>query len=232
MSTHSRNFAAIGVGFVLLLSPASLFADQLQMQNGDRYTGKVVSVTEESLVLQSDVLGKVTLPRNKIASLTFGDAKATNAAPPPAPSTAAVPTVSPNTANTNADLAAAFRNLGANTNFVQQIRQQMLAGSPEGGQKYDELVNGLMSGKLNLNDIRSQAKTSIDQINELKRDLGPDAGDALDSYLSILQNFVDETTTAPKPANPPVAPSANPPTTAPSGSQQPTFRDPALHDPH
>ena len=61
-------------------------------------------------------------------------------------------------------------------------------------------INGLMSGKLNLNDIRSQAKASIDQINELKRDLGPEAGDALDSYLSILQNFVDESAPAPKPA--------------------------------
>lgn len=224
MSTHSIIFAALKVGLVLLLSPVSLFADQLQMQNGDRYTGKVVSVTEDSLVLQSDVLGKVTLPRNKIASLTFGDAKATNAAPS-APVVAATPTVSPNTATTGADLAAAFRNLGADTNFVQQIRQQMLAGSPQGGQKYDELVNGLMTGKLNLYDIRSQAKASIDQINELKRELGPEAGDALDSYLNILQNFVNESAPPQLPTTKPLtAPSTNTVPAAPSSNQQ-TFRD-------
>jgi hypothetical protein len=150
------------------------------------------------------------LPRNKIASLSFGDAKATNAAPI-APPTASVN--SPNAATTNADLAAAFRVLGANTNFVQQVRQQMLAGSPEAAQKYDELVGGLMSGKLNLNDLRNQAKTSIDQINQLKHELGPDAGESLDDYLTILQNFVDQT--APAPASP-KKPLAVPPVTAPA----------------
>jgi hypothetical protein len=173
------------------------------MQNGDHYTGKVVSVTEDSLVLQSDVLGKVTLPRNKIQSLTFGDSKATNS-PTTAPVVTATPTPSPNTVTTNADLAAAFRSLGANTNFVQQIRQQMLAGSPEAGAKYDDLVAGLMSGRMNLNDLRTQAKASIDQINELKRGLGPEAGDALDSYLTILQSFVNESTPAPVPPKQPI----------------------------
>lgn len=225
MSAYSQKIATLGVGCVLILSPAPLSADQLEMQNGDHYTGKVLSVTEDSLVLQSDVLGKVTLPRSKISSLTFGDAKTANAAPA-APTVAAAPAVGPNAAATNADLAAAFRSLGANTNFVQQVRQQLLAGSPEAGQKYDELVGGLMSGKINLADLRSQAKTSIDQINQLKRELGPDAGDALDSYLSILQNFVDETTPTPAPAQKPVAVPSSPttPTAAPTGNPQ-TLRD-------
>lgn len=218
-SIHPRGIA-LWIICALALSALSLRADELQMQNGDHYTGKVLSVTEDSLVLQSDVLGKVTLPRSKIASLTFGDAKTANAAPA-APAVAAAPTITPNTATTNADLAAVLRSLGADTNFVQQVRQQLLAGSPEAGQKYDELVGELMSGKLNLEGLRSQAKTSIDQINQLKRELGPDAGDALDSYLSILQSFVDETTPAPASTQKPVAvPSASAPTAAPAGNPQ------------
>jgi hypothetical protein len=34
-----------------------LRVDQVQMQNGDRYAGKVVSMTANALVLQSDMLG-------------------------------------------------------------------------------------------------------------------------------------------------------------------------------
>jgi hypothetical protein len=191
-STRSH-FAAWAIG-ILTLASASLRADQLQMQNGDRYAGKILSVTSNSIVLESDVLGKVTLPRNKVSALMFGATAATNTAPA-LPSTFASAAPSPNAASTNADLSAALRGLGANTNFIQQVRKQMLAGAePAANQKYDELVGGLMSGKLDLNDLRNQAKSSIDQINQLKRELGPDAGDSLDSYLSILQNFVNETT--------------------------------------
>lgn len=162
------------------------------MQNGDRYSGRILSLTPDSVVLQSEILGKVTLPRNKVASLVIDNGRATNAAPIPRTVPVAV-AASPNAPTTNADLSAALRTLGANTNFIQQVRQQLLAGSPQAGQKYDELVGGLMSGKVNLNDLRAQAKSSIDQINELKRELGPDAGDSLDSYLDILQSFVNET---------------------------------------
>ncbi len=228
---------ALWMTCALIVSAASIHADQLQMQNGDRYTGKVLSVTEDSVVVQSDVLGKVTLPRNKITSLTFGETKITNTAPS-TPVAAAAPTITPNTATTNVDLVAAFRNLGANTNFVQQIRQQMLAGSPEGGQKYDELVSSLMSGQMDLAGLRKQAQSSIDQINELKQGLGPEAADSLDSYLTILQSFVNETA----PAATQVKPIAVPPTNsvravpsvpavpaepaAPSGQQ--TLRDPKI----
>ena len=82
-----------------------------------------------------------------------------------------------------------------------------------------------MSGKLNLNDLRSQAKASIDQINQLKRELGPEAGDALDDYLTILQNFVDESAPARPPAKPSAAPSTNGLPVAVTGTQQ-TLRDP------
>jgi hypothetical protein len=221
--TSPCNRAGFWTTIALVLATLSVRADQLQMQNGDRYTGKVVSVTEDSVVLQSDVLGKVTLPRNKIQTLNFGDAKAADPTPT-ASTTSSVPVNSPNAVTTNADLAAAFRRLGANTNFVQQVRQQMLTGSPQAAQKYDELVSGMMSGKLNLNDLRNQARASIDQMNELKRELGPEAGDALDDYLTILQNFVDESAPARTPVKPVTAPSTNALPVAVTGTQQ-TFRD-------
>jgi predicted ATP-grasp superfamily ATP-dependent carboligase len=104
--------------------------------------------------------------------------------------------------DTNVDLSAAFRQLGANTNFVGQIRQQMLAGNPEAARKYDELVSGLLSGQLNVSDVRQQAQTAAAQLRELKRQLGPEADDSLDGYLQVLDSFIKETANEPADAAP------------------------------
>jgi hypothetical protein len=213
MSSATRYRLAIWAAILLALTHASLRADQIQLQNGDRYAGKIVSMTSNSIVMESDVLGKVTLPRNKVTSMMFGASATTNSVAA-VPSLSTATAVSPKTPATTTDLSGALHNLGANTNFIQQVRQQMLTGAdPAANAKYDELVGGLMTGKVSLNDLRNQAKTSIDQINQLKKELGPDAGDQFDSYLSILQSFVNEapstTPTAPVVTATPAAPVAS-----------------------
>jgi len=105
-------------------------------------------------------------------------------------------------AGTNADFSAVLRNPDLNTNFIRQVREQMLAGSPEAADKYDEMVNDLMSGKMNMDDLRREAKSSADQLRELKRDLGSDAGDSIDAYLDVLDNFLAEIDTEPTNASP------------------------------
>src|SRR5882762_3155018 len=54
----------------------SAHADQVNMQNGECYIGKVVTLSNETVVVQSEVLGSLKVPKSKIASITFG----TNAA--------------------------------------------------------------------------------------------------------------------------------------------------------
>ena len=191
-----------GMIFACVAAPW-LHADLVEMQNGDRYAGKVLSVSADTVVLDSEMLGKITVLRKKVASLAFG----TNAVAPKAAANiivrasatanpaAAVPTAA--LANTNVDLSVALHRLGADTNFVGQIRQQMLAGSPEAAGKYDEMVNGLMSGQVNLDDLRSQAKSYADQLREMRRDLGPGSSDSIDAYLSVLDNFLRETASQP-----------------------------------
>jgi hypothetical protein len=152
------------------------------------------------------VLGKITVLRNKVVSLSFG----TNAVAPGAagnlaqPISTNLPTATAPAAavNTNMDLSAALRQLGANTNFVGQIRQQLLAGNPEANRKYDEMVGGLLSGQLSVNDIRQQAQSAATQLRELKRELGPDAGDSLDGYLQVLDSFIKESASEPASATP------------------------------
>src|SRR5688572_30331622 len=53
--------------------------DQVVMQNGDHYYGTVQSLTTNSLVLQSEVLGSVTLPRAKVKLVNFGTNASANA---------------------------------------------------------------------------------------------------------------------------------------------------------
>src|ERR1051325_5916669 len=172
----------------VLLCLAAIFfnvtirADELNMQNGDRYFGRIVSMSENTVVLQSDVLGKVNVPRTKVASISLG---ANTSAPKPvtnltrtvsAPTQTSVPATA---TQTNLDLSAALRGLGANTNFIAQIREQMLnTATPDTRAKYDETVAGLMSGNLNLNDIRRQARSSANQLRTMKKELGPEASDS------------------------------------------------------
>lgn len=198
-------FTWSGMILMLLVVPG-LRADVLEMQNGDRYSGKVVSVSPDTVVLNSPVLGKITVPRSKVVSLSFGtNAIASQATGHPAQAVSTnIPTATAPAAltNTNVDLSTAFRQLGANTNFVGQIRQQMLAGNPEAARKYDELVGGLLSGQLNVSDVRQQAQAAAAQLRELKRQLGPDADESLDGYLQVLDSFIKETANAPADAVP------------------------------
>ena len=191
-------------GMVLWFAAAvALRADVLEMQNGDRYSGQVLALSADTVVLHSEILGKINVPRGKVASLTFS----TNAAAAKAPSNAtsqpspsrSIATSSNAMANLHLDLAAALGQLDGDTNFIGQIRQQMFTGNPEAAGKFDEMVSGLFSGQLNLNDVRRQAESSAAQLRALKRDLGPEADDTLDGYLKILDAFVKEA--AAEPAN-------------------------------
>jgi predicted ATP-grasp superfamily ATP-dependent carboligase len=133
---------------------------------------------------------------------------ATNAARVAVPTN--LPVVAPAAAaNTNGEISALIRLLGANTNLIASVRQQFWAGSPEAAARYDEIVNGLLNGRMNLDDLHRQAGSCASQLRELKRDLGPEAGDAIDAYLSVLENFLKETapestnaTTRPKSSTP------------------------------
>jgi uncharacterized protein len=186
--------ALIGGVLALLLTAGWLRADQVEMQNGDRYVGDVLSLNSNTVVLQSEVLGTIRLPRVKVAVITLGStASAGSPALPLVTNTSARPLPIART-NTPPKASPGFAQLGANTNLIQQVQKQFLSGAgPEANDKFNELLGGLMSGKLSVEDIRAQAKTAVDQLRALKRDGGEDLGFATDAYLSILDHFLKET---------------------------------------
>jgi len=198
-------FVLAGMIFIFIAA-SRLRADEVDMQNGDRYIGTVLSVSGDAVVLKSEELGRITVPRKNVTAMAFG----TNAVAPKAASDAAAvsaPTnlpAAPSTSEltgTNADFSAAYHNLAADTNIVAQIRQQMLAGNPAATGKFDEMVNGLLDGSLNMNDLRREAQSDEDQLRALKHDLGPDAGDSIDGYLDVLDDFIKESDSATAPTN-------------------------------
>jgi len=184
---------------VALFAPLASRSDQVDMQNGDRFTGHVISVSADSVVLQNDNLGKITLPRAKVSALSVGNA------PIVAPSAiVATNAIAQNPKSivlsaTNADIAGALRHLGANTNFIEQIRGQFLADAgPEANQKFNEMLGGVMSGNIDMAGLRAQAKSTADQLRAYQKELGPDAGEAFNSYLAILDSFLRNSAPAAK----------------------------------
>lgn len=179
-----------------LLLAAAVFpaaADQVEMQNGDRYLGRVISLNEDALILQSEFLGKVTLPRSRIAIITLGPVAAKTQAAPGASKARVQGQTGAAPASSDTPIAT-LRNLGDSTNLIEQIRGQFLTGA--GGaanNKFDELLSGLASGKIDMDGLRAQAKASADQLRTLKRESGGAADASLDVYLDILDNFLKET---------------------------------------
>ena len=184
------------VGMVSVI-PLWVCAEQIEMQNVDRYVGKVLSLNTDTVVLQNEVLGTVRLPRGKVAQITLGANAGTNPARQASPANGPIGAAAVSRTNAAPDLPAGLRQIGAHTNLIRQVQAKFLGDAgPEANQKFDELLSGLVSGKITVDDLRAQAKTAADQLRALKRDSGEDAGFATDTYLAILDHFLKETAPA------------------------------------
>lgn len=182
-----------GLGLALFSVVARARADQVEMQNGDRYNGKVLSLNADTVTLRSDVLGTVNLPRGKVALIALGTSVPAHAAT----TNAGPPKVAAPRAGVDPDLSSALRQLGSNSNLIQQVQAQFLAGAgPQANSKFTELLDGLSSGKVGIAELRAQASAAADQLRALKHELGDGGDTEMDGYLSILDDFLKETAPA------------------------------------
>src|SRR5215469_7814827 len=190
---------AFSVTFGVAVSSAS--ADQITLRNGDVLNGKVLSMTTNSLVLEDESLGTLTLPRVKVSNITFGAVSAVlqpgaispgNPLQAPASPKAVAPTQLDSSLSA---LQAMLRQVRANSNLVQEVEAQVLgsSASPEAVNKFNELLDGLSTGQIDLNGLRSEAQTAANELQDYKNQLGPDASEEMDGYLSILNHFLNET---------------------------------------
>jgi hypothetical protein len=167
---------------LLLLGVACARADVLNLANGDRFIGEVQSLNEKEIQLKSDALGVVKIPREKVTSIFFG----TNQPP--------VRTLAPET-------AAAVKS-GLDVKSVEDVQKEFLAtATPEANAMFTDLVQGLASGKISINDIRKQAGDTLKELRDLQAELGEDEDSGLlKSYVSILEKFIHEDKTNRAPA--------------------------------
>ena len=182
------------VGIALWMG-SLLKADQVIMANGDLYNGTVVFLTTNSVVLTNEYLGKAALPRAKVTAITFGSL---SAATINTPTNRQVQPPSARPTNSDSELSAILRGIKQDTNLIQRVQSQMLgSASPKATTKFDEMLNGLSTGQMDMKGLRAEAQSAADELRSLKKDLGPDADTEVDGYLSILDSFLNETTVTP-----------------------------------
>jgi len=191
-------FFTIAAGLLVCSAVELASADQIQMRNGDQYCGSVLSLNKDTLVIQSDVLGILRLPRNKVAFIDFGANPAVHD-PVNVPATNTLARLPALTVTNGAhDFSATLQQLGGSSNVLQQIEAQYFGDAgPEAKAKFNDLLGGYLTGKLSVNDIRAQAQATADQVRSLRKDLGEDAGGMIDGYLAILDSFLRETAPPP-----------------------------------
>jgi uncharacterized protein len=217
--------SGLGAGSALLCAALILFAaagrlpaDQVELQNGDHYVGHVLSLNSNTVVLQSEMLGTLRLPRSRVAVIVLGTGRATNSPTVSLPGDAQAPLPSATSQNVVSNVPPVLRGLSTSTNLIQQVQKQFLSGaSPEASAKFNELLGGLMSGKRSVDDIRAEAKSAADQLRALQRESGEDTGIAANAYLSILDHFLKEAAPSGSATNTPASP--------PSSKPQPAEKD-------
>ena len=88
------------------------------------------------------------------------------------------------------DLSAAIKQLNVDPAAAKQVQDQYLSSSDAATRaKYNELLSGLQSGQISADGLRAQAQSAVDQLKSYKKELGPEAGDALNSYLAGSKAF-------------------------------------------
>jgi hypothetical protein len=170
-------------GFILaglLLFIAFVQADVIECDNGDRYHGKVISMDDKKVVLKNDITGTLNIPRARIVSLAFRE----HATTPAAAKAVGAPVTAP---------ASPAKQLES-TSAIQQVQNDYLSGaSPEANRMYNEMVQSLMSGQMNMADLRSKAQTTLQELKSLQKELGDDeTAQLLNSYGAILESFLKQ----------------------------------------
>lgn len=161
-------------------------SDVIECDNGDRYHGRVVSMDEKQVTLTNEIAGTLKIPRQRIVSLSFRDKAA--------PAVAAVPRFTGTNSAAGRPGAVQF-----DAAAVAKVQNELLSGaSPEANQMFNEMVQGLASGNMNVADIQRQARSALQELRNMQGDAGNDeTAELLNSYGAILESFLK----APPPQN-------------------------------
>jgi hypothetical protein len=186
-----RSFAILCTAFVITALPVA--ADSVQLVNGDLLNGRVVSLDDKQLRLESDTLGPISIPRVKVVTITLGDQK--SAAPLAAPKAGKAPA-----GLTSEAVLKQLQSTGVNAKDIGDIQKMFpQLANPDASKYFTDTVQGLIGGTKSIGDIRKEAIRARDELKKATKGLGPDVEAAAAPYLMILEKFIGET----KPPAPP-----------------------------
>lgn len=182
--------------FSLIVASTVIRADVVECDNGDRYNGKVLSMDEKEVKLQNDIAGTITIPRVRIVGIQFRQMPARVA----------------NRAATNA-AAIGAQPPTWDAAALERIQNEYLAtATPEANQMFQQMVQGMQSGQMNLGDLRARAAATLRDLRAAQKESGDDAlGGILESYGEVLESFLQQTAAG---ARAPAIQSARPQTKA------------------
>ncbi len=177
--------------WLLLLGLTRAFGDQVELGNGERYTGNVISISASEIRLENEINGLMKLPRNRVKAIFFG----TNAGPH-----SVSPILNSGTnASPASDAVAEIKNGKIDPKTLEQVQTDILGSAgPEAKAMFNDLLKGLTTGTLSTEDIRQQARETVNELKNLQKEAGEgEDNPILGSYLAILQKFIDEGRTNP-----------------------------------
>ena len=189
---NREDFAMIGKRIGLLAAACGLAAcgplaaDEIELTNGDRLNGSLVSLDAEQVVLTSETFGEVKIPREKVKLIGLGEEGI------PEPQVAAAP------ASPSAPASAA-----------SGLDLQQLMNNPMVQQQLGGLLGEAMGGR-NPRDVRRDLQKSRRDLQELADDLGGIEGEAIGNYVKIFDLLGGGLQAAPTPRTPEQSPSPPP----------------------
>jgi hypothetical protein len=193
MTLIQRSRAAILI-VGLLIAALPVAADSVRLANGDLLNGRVLSLDDTQLRLESDTLGQINIPRAKVVSITLGD-------PVPAVSGTAPKAGNLPAASGPESVLKQLQVTGVNPKDVGDIQKMFpLLATPEASTYFNNTLKGLLGGSMSVGDIRKDAVRARDELKKATKGLGPDVEAAVAPYLTILEKFINETQPSPPPA--------------------------------
>ncbi|MFO1497599.1 MAG: hypothetical protein U1G07_04255 [Verrucomicrobiota bacterium] len=172
------------VGLAISSSLAAAPSDLIELSNGDRYAGTVLSVNLTNVSVHSEIPRHHQRTRAKVPESPLETRPLSRSQP-------IRPALKPPPRHLRSRPAIGPERCGYE--FRSAPSKEMLSqAGPEAARKYSELMRGLAGGSINVNDLKKQAQRAIQEAEALKQDLGPEVSELLDGYLSILQKFVEE----------------------------------------
>ena len=99
----------------------------------------------------------------------------------------------PQSQDTPEDVVRRLRTQGVSPAELDEVRASVpLLAIPGARSYFDQTLQGLITGRLDIHDIRQEAIKARDGLKDIQKDLGTD-GAALNGYLMILEGFLEQT---------------------------------------